>query len=432
MSHDSLKIIEKDVIETYRIQKRLKSYDCAIKYLDFLKLKEKSSIDDLIKNLKIPRRTIMHWERKERVPWIIHVTNELKERGVFPITGSDRLARIVGYIHGDGYIFEDLGGVGFTSTEKSILNTIKNDIFHIFKIRRKLERTHKKGDIVTILGIERTARKDCFKLRYNNTGITRALYVATGVRGRKVFKSFGVPNWIVNGKKSYKREFLRGLFDSELSKFQVISFEKHENQITDPRMEMCKSEKHLQSLDKYFTQIEKFLEEFQVETYKRGPTFVRIDKSGEKIFKYAMVIRSNFKSLHNFITKIDFHSSEYKKERSKYVLGLIKEKIRNRSKIYDVLNYILDKNCFTTSDLERDLRISKSYTKVLAKLLFDNGLTSRKMEKEAGKEYIWWYEYKPIKKDIKKYLENEIMLLELVPRRRENNQRGGENENRPN
>ena len=415
MNHESLIVTEDDIIETYRLQGRLKSCHSATKYIQFLQLKEKLSRKDISRNIKVAVRTIEHWDRRERVPWIIHTINKLKKKEILPLFASEKLARIVGYIHGDGYILNGLRGVGFTSTEKSILDTIENDVYHIFKTRGKLERTHEKGDTVIILGKERTAQKDCFRLYYNDTGLARVLFVASGIKGRKVFKSFNVPGWIVNGKKSYKCEFLRGLFDSELSKFQVRSFERHENQITDPRMEMCKSKEHLWSLNEYFAQIERLLKGFQVESYRRGPTFVRIDKSGKKIYKYAMVIRANFRSLHNFITKIGFHSSVYKKGESEYVLGLIKEKIKNRNKIFEVLNYIIKQPSFTTSDLERELKISNSYTKIIAKFLWDKGLVKRKMKKEPGREYIWWYEYIPIKKEIKKYLEDEIMLLTLGP-----------------
>lgn len=420
MSHESLIISEEDVIETYRLQNKLKSYRSATKYLQFLQLKEKMSIKELSQSIGVHIRTVTHWSRQERVPWIIHVTDKLKRKKILPLFASEKLARILGYIHGDGWILNDLSSVGFSNTEISILETLQNDIHGIFNCEGKFEKSWNKGDNVIILGIKRIARKDCYKLQYNDTGIARVLYVAAGVKGRKVFKSFNVPDWIMNGKTSYKREFLRGLFDSELSKFQVISFERHENQITDPRMEMCKSEEHLQSLDEYFTQIERLLNEFQVESYKRGPTFVRVDSSERRIFKYAVIIRSNFRSLHNFITRIGFHSSIYKKQQSEYVLKLMKQKIRNRNKMFDILNYIVNKPHFTTFDFENDLGISKSYSKILAKCLWENGLAERSPKREQVNSYARTYKYIPIKDQIRTYLQDELKLLKLVPARSRN------------
>ncbi len=112
--------------------------------------------------------------------------------------------------------------------------------------------------------------------------------------------------------------FLQGLFDSEMSNFQTSTNKTHENNILQLRMEMCKCEKLISNLYSYFQQIKKLLNYFDIESSIKGPKFVRIDKSGENIFKYSLLIKNNLRNIYNFINKVGFCFSLYKKNRRKF------------------------------------------------------------------------------------------------------------------
>lgn len=299
----------------------------------------------------------------------------------------------------------------------TMLKQFRNDMKKVFGLEGEPVKMIKSGDTVIILGKNRTARKDVHRLMYNNSGVCRIIFKAGEVRGKKVFNEFFIPEWISDGKIEYQRGFLNGLFDSEMSNFRISTFEGHKNNISAIRMEMCKSENLIHNSELYFNRIKKMLKGFGVRAHISEPIFVRTDKSGKNIFKHMLWIR-DFRSFHNFITKIGFLASHYKKEKSKFVLSLIKQKIRNRNRMYDVMCYILKKEKFTTKDLEKDLQISRGYTKMIAKTLYNLSLSERRMRKEKGKEYVWWYEYTPIKKRIKRVLDDDILLLDVIPNRK--------------
>ena len=76
-------------------------------------------------------------------------------------------------------------------------------------------------------------------------------------------------------------------------------------------------------------------------------------------------------------------------KRAVIIKELSLNKIKDRNVLYKVLEYCLKKNKFTLLDLEKDLNMPPSSTKIIGKYIYNNDLANRKRQINR------WFQYYP-------------------------------------
>ena len=312
----------KDILKVYKTVGNLRQYNNCINYLKLKRvIKNEINIKEVSKKLKINYKTASHWIRNERVPYGIQLVNYLKNSKLLPFYTNDKLARIIGFIHGDGYIFEGLTGFGFASSDLEILKSIQIDIKELFNIKNEIKKFREIGEKVIINGKESKATKPTYHLEYRIKAICHILFLSGAPHGKKVYQSYSVPKWIKNGNLKIKKSFLHGLFDSELSNSTISSFGSHKDNIGSARMELGKCLELEEGLVEYMEEIRKLLSNFKIDSIVKNRREYNVGK-----VSYTLNISNKLKNIKRFLEKINFYYSKEKKEKGIKILNLIEKK----------------------------------------------------------------------------------------------------------
>ncbi|MEM5811762.1 MAG: RtcB family protein [Candidatus Aenigmatarchaeota archaeon] len=226
------------------------------------------------------------------------IIKELKDRKLLPLRYNSPqlpiLARLVGFITGDGWIGEVNGRwstriIGNVETLEKIAEDIKRLGFSL------------KSKIVTKKGI-REIKGTTTQLPIASQSFTVLLYMLGVPKGNKSFTEFEVPEWIKKATLWIKRLYLAGLFGAEMSKPKSRNKEKYG--FVEPSFSLNKSEKLLQNAYKFINQIKEMLSEFGVNCNKIYIYDAAITKSGEKTLKIILKISSKDENLIKLWSKI--------------------------------------------------------------------------------------------------------------------------------
>ena len=315
-------INDKDIIEVYKLDGNLREYNHCLNYFKFKKLILSKNINQISNKLNLDYSTIYRWDKYIRIPYGIKTINFLKEKNLIPFKPDEKIARIVGFLHGDGYIFNSLTIFGFVSSDLNMLNKIKEDIDYIFKLKGEIEKFRNAGEEVIIKGKKTKATKPTYHLEYGPKAICHLLFLLGVPKGKKVNQNYQIPDWIKNGSLKTKKAFLQGLFDAELSKPRISSFGSHKQNVCSLRMELVKHIKYENSLKKYLLSIKNILSEFNINSCVKYTKRYDIDR-----VSYSLIITNNLKNIKRFIESIGFYYSNERKEQSNYVLNIINKKL---------------------------------------------------------------------------------------------------------
>ena len=315
-------INENDIIQVYKLEGNLKEYNNCLNYLKFKKLRLSKNINQISNELNLDYSTIYRWNKCIRTPYGIKTINFLKKKNLIPFKPDEKISRIVGFLHGDGYIFNSLAIFGFVSSDFGMLNKIKGDIDYIFKLNGKIEKFRNTGEEVIIKGKKTKATKPTYHLEYGPKAICHLLFLLGVPKGKKVNQNYQIPNWIKNGSLKTKKAFLQGLFDAELSKPRISSFTSHKQNVCCLRMELVKHIKYENSLKKYLFSIKNILSEFDINSCVKYTKRYDIDR-----ISYNLIITNSLRNIKRFIELIGFYYSNERKEQSDYVLNIINKKL---------------------------------------------------------------------------------------------------------
>ena len=142
-----LSITEKDILEVYKEEGKIKEYNYGVDYLRFKKIKATETIKEIQHKFCVNYDSLKRWKRKERTPYSIKCLDFLKEKRLLPYYPNEITARIVGFLHGDGYLIYSLLEFGFVSKDKKMLLRLKKDVEKELKIKGRLKKKRDKGDI---------------------------------------------------------------------------------------------------------------------------------------------------------------------------------------------------------------------------------------------------------------------------------------------
>ncbi len=400
----SFSINDKDILDVYKEEGKIKEHNYGKDYLKFKELIDKKQIKEIAKEVSVKYHSVIRWKNNERVPYCIKSINFLKENDLIPYHPNTRTARIVGFLYGDGYLNKNLLSFGFVSSELDMLQKLKGDVKKEFKIKSKIKKKRDVGDIEVIHNKSFVVKRPTYDLKFNSKAICSLLFKLEVPRGKKIYQSYNVPSWIIKGNKRIQKAFLHGLFDSELSNARISTFKGHKDNLSSSRMEMGKIKDLENNLREYLTQIKFLLKNFGVTS---KISYLKEYKKNERI-SLTLVINNKLSNLYNFVERVGFYYSKERTNKSIKIKKLAIEKIKKKNVIYKILDYCKDKGYFTMQDLEKDLNVACSSSKIVGLYLYKNRLAERKRNKNR------WFFYYPNIKKINKIINNPL-LLETLP-----------------
>lgn len=262
------------------------------------------------------------------------VVSELKQKKLLPLTYSNPriaiISRLFGFLLGNGYVTKT-GRLIFT-TDKESLKEIREDIkklgFSSSKILSKILENK-------IRGRKLVGATTWF---YVDSKPLAKFFEFLGVPvGDKCLKKFKVPDWIVNGTKLVKREFLRGIFGSELysptsrrsNGFEALVFRQHK------AFELIENGRF------FMKQLAALLEEFGVKTYELLPREVTTRKNRQKMFETGFWISTETKNMFNFLKSVGYVYSVEKERKGRYAAEYLRHKLRVLEKLSEKAVQIL-------------------------------------------------------------------------------------------
>lgn len=233
---------------------------------------------------------------------IDRIIGELKRKDILDITYNNieriaALARICGFITGDGHITKKNGRVYF-SGNKPTLEEVKKDLQKIGynnyskteskEINNYIGRREIKG-ISTYFYLDSIA----FSLLLQYLGLAK---------GDKVISPYRVPEFIVNGTILAKREYLRALFGADGDS------PRWKNKNSQPlALRQNKAIPFKNDMEEFLKEISNILKDFKVESYVN----IRDKKEWRKkdnfpVLTFELHIKANNSNLHNFFTRIGY------------------------------------------------------------------------------------------------------------------------------
>tara|TARA_Y100000310_G_C20251235_1_gene609184 strand:+ start:52 stop:495 length:444 start_codon:yes stop_codon:yes gene_type:complete len=143
-------ITEKDILDVYKEEGKIMQYKYGVDYLKLMNNISKEISKEDAKYFCVGYAILLKWKNGKSTPCSIKCLNFLKNKNLLPYHPNEITARIVGFLHGDGYLYDSLGGFGFVSKDKNMLLMLRKDIEKEFKIKVKIKKKRDKGDVELI------------------------------------------------------------------------------------------------------------------------------------------------------------------------------------------------------------------------------------------------------------------------------------------
>ncbi|MFH0949388.1 MAG: hypothetical protein V1802_02780 [Candidatus Aenigmatarchaeota archaeon] len=355
-------IVEKLGVEF--IDKFINIYnDLGKAYLKFIKIDRENKTHQEIADITgVGRVTITEWIRYNQIPWSIKAILEIYNKKFHKIPWHV-LARIIGWGMGDGGIDKRPHYFFFCSGKKD-LEKAKLYIEKYTKLKSYMKRNKTVGNFTKYDGKIKNFSGDNWILRISDTSFARFLCALGLPKGSKVTQEFLIPEWIFNGNKQVKKEFISALFECELERFRLQYQEKKTYTkviINAPIFGMCKIEKYTQNLNEFLNQIRYMTAEFDIKTSSLSmPIKSNLRKDGNITYFVRFNVRSSSENILKFSETIDLKFNRDKRETLKVVVKEAKKKIERELDIVEKYNksQILFEKGYNFSEIARELGIT--------------------------------------------------------------------------
>lgn len=289
-----------------------------------------------------------------------YVLDELKSKNLLPLYSNSEkigiLARLIGFLFGDGHLTKSLHRLIFTSNENT-LTEVKNDISKLGYKPSKTRIQRIKGEISGRKFVGRTA-----SFYVQSTSLWLFLRCLGVPVGDKVLISYEVPKWVRKGNKYIKREFLRGFLDAEANtpvckkrNFGAISVSQN------------KLKELVKNSETFLNQIAELLREFHVETYHMSskPSGT-IRKHGMETYTTTIALKASDKNMFNFFRQIGFFYEKNKRLISRYANEYLRYKlhaIEKRKKLGMSIATIAEYSDGTIAELSKKYETTADFVK---------------------------------------------------------------------
>ncbi|RLI42479.1 RNA-splicing ligase RtcB [Candidatus Bathyarchaeota archaeon] len=341
-----------------------------------------------------PKRMIVD-ENLGEIPFISEqkkkaVIRELKKRGLLPLYLNDKriaaLARIIGYVTGDGtvYFTKGKGYVWFYGKPED-LEEIRLDIKKIgYTASRiyKRARTHK---TLTRYGLKKfVSVEHCF--RVSASSFASLLMMLGAPVGDKTKAKFGVPSWIMNAPKWIKRLYLAALFGAELTTPKNM----YRYSFYCPVLGINKSKESEKDGYRFLKQVSALLREFEVKTAKISSSSHGLRKTGEEVVRLRLIISSTPENLIKFFGRIGYVYNRKRSLIANLALHYLKLKVKVIEKRVQAVAHV--------ETLKHEMRPAEIYRQLTSKWVNKRFIertlhVGRKTQPRVAQEFMSFEEF---------------------------------------
>ncbi|MFH1376850.1 MAG: LAGLIDADG family homing endonuclease, partial [Candidatus Woesearchaeota archaeon] len=251
----------------------------------------KKSVDSLVERGRIDR-----------------IIGELKRKELLDISYNDidkigALARICGFMVGDGHLVKNDIRLHF-SGNRLALEEVQKDLetlnFNNCSKIKSVKIENKIGD--------RSLKGMSTSFTFDSKALSLLIQYLGIPTGDKTITPYCVPEFIINGTKYVKREFLRALFGCDADKPHWKRMNYGAISLRQNKSELLKNQ-----MLKYYKQLKDLFKEFDVETYIniRNKNEVRT-KDNVRVLTFGLIITPNNKNLFKFFSRVGYFYEKYK------------------------------------------------------------------------------------------------------------------------
>ncbi len=297
---------------------------------------------------------------------------ELKKRSLLPFnensTALPLLAKILGYLMGDGLIYFSKGkGMICAYGSEEDLEEMKNDFDKLGYSGKIYERT-RDHQITSQYGT-RTFTSKCHELHVSSTSLACLLSSIGMPVGCKTNSKYEVPNWIFSSKKYIKRLFLAGFFGAELTKPKTHT----KTGFYSPILGQNKTEESLEAGRKFMIGIMQLLEDLGVKVNKISQRKEFKNKHGET-YRLRLIISADEENLLRLYRNIGFEYNQKRKMLGNIAAMYMLRKKELTSKRIEIANKAKELKAKGLTQKEiKELLISKiSNDRFIERSLYEN------------------------------------------------------------
>ncbi|MFB6296594.1 MAG: MarR family transcriptional regulator [Halobacteriales archaeon] len=250
------------------------------------------------------------------------VMGELDERGLLDVSYAETstvgaLARLCGFMLGDGHVARNHKRLHFAGNEAALSN-VKDDLDVIgydnySEIRSKKIKNEIEG---------RAIRGTSTSFTLDSTALSHLLQFLGIPAGDKTITPVSVPEFVKDGTKYVKREFLRALFgcDADAPWCDRMNFEA----VT---LRQNKAFDLDESVRSYYDELSELFAEFDIETYVTVRDKGEVRESDDTPVKtYHLVIRPNNENLYRFFSRVGYAYEPDKSRRARLAAEYLRQK----------------------------------------------------------------------------------------------------------
>lgn len=387
-----LKEIEKKLLVKRSVEKKNHFFELTEKKP--MQLRNKMDIKNLLERefeIKISYSCIKnHIEKSTPIQGgFENIIKKLEEKELLDMGYSDKkigaFTRMFGFIYGDGHITKNEGRLIFTGN-KEALEEIKKD----------LKTLGFSGSNIMTKELSNTIKNRTF------TGKTTFFYVDSeylakilmflgAPKGDKAITPYKIHEWVMNGTKFVKREFLRSLYGCEGYSPRIKN--KNFEAIT---LRMHKSRELKQNMLDFFEQIKQLLEEFEVKSYVVIRKLETKRKDGHITDSYELLLDSSNENLFKFFSRIGyaFEKEKIKKTRlaAEYLrckLYCLQQQKAKAAKILEEINNLSKRSIARQYDCSVDFVIHQFQGKPVHLPRSFPSFEEWKQKFDAGNEFVF-------------------------------------------
>ncbi len=304
-----LKELEKKCFVKRIIQKKEHSFEAIEKQP--IQIRNKMDIRNILEKefgVKISYCGIKkHLERKTSFQGGFEgIIENLNEKGLLGLGyGFEKIGaftRIFGFLYGDGHITKRRERLIFTGNQDA-LQEVKKDLAVLGFSGSEIS-TKQLNNIIR--GRAFAGKTTSFYVDSNS--LVKMLEFLGAPVGNKIVAPYKVPNWITNGTRFVKREFLRSLYGCEGYSPKI----KNKN-FASLSLRMHKSRHLKQNMIEFMEQIGELLKEFEVESYIKIRVLGNQRKDGHVTDEYGIILKSTNENMFRFFCRISY---AYEKEKT--------------------------------------------------------------------------------------------------------------------
>ena len=228
-----------------------------------------------------------------------YTVQNLNEKELLDISYMNKkigaFTRIFGFIYGDGHMPKNVKRLLFTGN-KEALKEVKKDLLTLGFCGSEIQTKELKNTIENRIVIGKTT-----SFYVDSAALVNLFEFLGAPSGDKIITPYKIPDWIMNGTKFVKREFIRSLYGCEgySPKIKNKNFEA----VT---LRMHKSRYLKQNMLEFFEQIKKILKEFDVEAYIKIQKLGTKRKDGHITDSYELILKSNNQNIFKFFSRISY------------------------------------------------------------------------------------------------------------------------------